>query len=398
MIPSIRKSFNEKFTIDKYNAFLHAIKSKYPNSIEFRLAETPVFIDKAFKEKMLATCDSIIDVIIDPNFKSLTKDAVPKDLIVPNENNFSNFIAFDFGICTNEKEEFEPQLVEMQGFASLFALEVWHDEVYRTHYDIPNNYSPYLSGLNKESYLKLLKEIITNDYPVENVVLLELFPEEQKTKVDFYFTKEYTGIEIICLTKLIKEGKQLFYMKQGKKIQIKRIYNRIVFDELLHQSPEIQEKGQILLEELEVEWVPHPNWFYIISKYTLPFIKHPNVPETIFLNKAILDESNLGEYVLKPLFSFAGQGVEIDVTPQDIAAVKDPENWILQRKVTYADVINTPNVPAKAEIRIFYFWPKGAKRPIPTCNLARISKGKMIGVRYNADKDWVGGSLAYFEQ
>jgi len=397
MISSIRKSFNENFTFARYNAFLERIKSKFPGSIEFRLAETPVFIDKGFKEKMLSTCESIIDLIIDPNFKSLTSNSIPKEFDIPSENNHSNFIAFDFGICTNEEGELVPQLVEMQGFASLFAFQVWHDEIFKEQFEIPDRFSPYLSGLNKESYLKLLKEIITDDCPIESVVLLELLPEEQKTKVDFYFTKEYIGIEIVCLTSLIKEGKQLYYLKEGKKIQIKRIFNRIIFDELSHQSLAIQEKGKILIEELEVEWVPHPNWFYRISKYTLPFIKHPYVPETTFLNKAIIDPSTLGDYVLKPLFSFAGQGVVIDLTPEDIAAVKDPQNWILQRKVIYANVIKTPNEPSKAEIRIFYFWPKGAERPIATCNLARISKGKMIGVRYNADKDWVGGSIAYFE-
>ena len=398
MIPSIRKSFNDKFTLGQYNAFLEAIKSKFPGSIEFRLAETPVFIDKGFKEKMISTCESIIDLIVAPSFKSLTSNSVPTAFNIPAENNYSNFIAFDFGICTNGKEELEPQLVEMQGFASLFAFEVWHDEIFRAQFEIPDHFSPYLSGLNKESYLKLLKEIITDGCPIENVVLLELLPEEQKTKVDFYFTKEYIGIETVCLTALIKEGKQLFYLKEGKKTQIKRIFNRIVFDDLSHQPIEIQEKGKILLEDLEVEWVPHPNWFYRISKYTLPFIKHPYVPETVFLNDAMINPSTLEDYVLKPLFSFAGQGVVIDVTPEDIAAVEDPQNWILQRKVTYADVIKTPNEPAKAEIRIFYFWPKGAERPIATCNLTRISKGKMIGVRYNADKDWVGGSIAYFEE
>jgi hypothetical protein len=116
------------------------------------------------------------------------------------------------------------------------------------------------------------------------------------------------------------------------------------------------------------------------------------------LYKAVIDSDNLSDYVLKPLFSFAGQGVIIDVTMDDIAAVKDPHNWILQRKVNYADIIKTPEEPAKAEIRIFYFWPKDASRPIPTNNLARISKGKMIGTRYNADKEWVGGTIAYFEQ
>ena len=102
--------------------------------------------------------------------------------------------------------------------------------------------------------------------------------------------------------------------------------------------------------------------------------------------------------MLKPLFSFAGQGVVIDVAKADIEKVKDPHNWILQRKVKYADVIKTPNVPAKAEIRIFYFWKEGMKRPVAVNNLARLSKGKMIGVRYNMDKDWVGASVCYLEK
>jgi hypothetical protein len=153
-----------------------------------------------------------------------------------------------------------------------------------------------------------------------------------------------------------------------------------------------------ITQPLDVEWAPHPNWFYRISKFTLPFIHHPYVPKTFFLNEVTEVPPDLENYVLKPLFSFAGQGVIIDVTKEDVLAVKDPENWILQRKVKYADIIKTPDVPAKAEIRIFYFWKKGSPRPVAVCNLARLSKGKMIGVRYNMDKEWVGGSVAYFEK
>jgi glutathionylspermidine synthase len=155
---------------------------------------------------------------------------------------------------------------------------------------------------------------------------------------------------------------------------IKRIYNRIIFDDLQQQNASIQEKGKILLAQLDVEWVPHPNWFYRISKYTLPFIEHPYVPSTAFLDQLKTIPRDLENYVLKPLFSFAGQGVLIDVTPEDIAAVKDPENWILQKKVNYAPAVETPDEPAKAEIRIFYFWEEGAKRPIATNNLARLRK------------------------
>lgn len=398
MVPAIRKYFNESFTPDKYQAYLADLNSKHPGGIEFRVAETPVFVDKEFKEKILGACESIVDVITQYNFKTLTSHAIPEEVRVPNENAHTHFIAFDFGICENEQGELEPQLIEMQGFPTLFAYQIWHDEVTRKHFSIPENYSAYLSGFTPETYQQFLKDVILGGYQPENVILLEILPHAQKTKIDFYCTTDYTDIPVVCLTELIQEGRKLFYQKDKKKIEIKRIYNRIIFDDLQQQSPEIQEKGKLLLTDLEAEWVPHPNWFYRISKYTLPFINHPYVPKTKFLNEIKDMPADLENYVLKPLFSFAGQGVVIDVSQADIDKVQDPQNWILQRKVKYAEVINTPDTPAKVEIRIFYFWKDGEPRPIATNNLARLSKGKMIGVRYNQDKEWVGGSLAYFEE
>ena len=398
MVPSIRKDFNKNFTKEKYEAFLKDLNSVHEGAIEFRVAETPVFVPKVFTKKMLNACESIVDIIVDPKFKELTKNAIPKHLQVQGENNHSHFIAFDFGICINEAREYEPQLIEMQGFPTLFAYEVLLDDIFRKHFPVPTNYSIYLDKYERGSYLKLLKEIIIGNEKPENVILLEVFPHKQKTRIDFYCTQDYLDIKPVCLTELIHEGKKLYYLNEGKKTEIKRIYNRVIFDDLQQQSPEVQAKGNILFEDLDVDWVPHPNWFYRISKYTLPFIHHPYVPTTYFLNEIKQMPVDLENYVLKPLFSFAGQGVVIDVTPADIEKVKDPENWILQRKVKYADVIETPDVPAKAEIRIFYFWKDGVERPVATNNLARLSKGKMIGVRYNKDKEWVGGSFCLFEK
>ncbi len=397
MVPAIREKYNKDFTPEFYQAFLSSLQNVHPGAIEFRVSETPVFVPTDFTKKMLAACESIVDVIIDPTFKELTKNAIPKHLQVPGENSYSDFIAFDFGICENENGEYEPQLIEMQGFPTLFAYEVLLDDIFRSHYTVPNNYSCYLNEFTRESYIQLLKNIIVGEHNTENVILLEIFPHQQKTKVDFYCTQDYLGIQPVCLTELIKEGNKLYYLNNNKKTEIKRIYNRIIFDELQQQSAEVQEKGKILFEELEVEWCPHPNWFYRISKYTIPFIKHPYVPPTFFLNEIKQLPKDLENYVLKPLFSFAGQGVVIDVTVQDIEKIKDPKNWILQKKVKYADVIATPDIPAKAEIRLFYFWKKGEARPVVANNLARLSKGKMIGVRYNRDKEWVGGSFCYFE-
>lgn len=228
-------------------------------------------------------------------------------------------------------------------------------------------------------------------------MLLEIFPEKQKTRIDFYCTETYLGIKTICLTDIIQEGKQLYYERDGQRVEIKRIYNRLIFDDLFQQPAEVQEKGKIFQQDLDVTWVPHPNWFYRISKYSLPFIQHPYVPPTQFLSEVKHWPEDLENYVVKPLFSFAGQGVIIDVTKEAIEAISDPQNWIIQKKVAYAPIIETPDEPAKAEIRIFYFWEEGATRPIATNNLARLSKGKMVGVRYNKDKSWVGGTFCLFE-
>ncbi len=397
MVPELRKAYNTFFTKEKYESFLKELDKKHPGAIEFRVAETPVFVDKAFGRKLIEACDSIIDVITDPMFKQLTERSIPAQERVPNENDHAHMIAFDFGVCINENNEIEPQLIEMQGFPTLFGFQVYYPDLLREHFPVPDNYSQFLGGYTKETYLKDLKEIIIGNAPVEEVILLEIKPHEQKTRIDFYCTQDYLGIQPVCITELIQEGKKLFYMRDGKKTPIQRIYNRVIFDDLNANKDKLG-KFVDITQDLDVQWIPHPNWFYRISKFTLPFIRHPYVPATFFLNEIKQLPADLENYVLKPLFSFAGQGVVIDVTQEDIDAVKDPENWILQRKVKYADIVETPDVPARVEIRMMYLWKDGWARPKPAINLARLSKGKMIGVRYNKDKEWVGGSTCYFER
>ncbi len=283
----------------------------------------------------------------------------------------------------------------MQGFPSLFGFQAFHSELTRSYAEVPANYSSFLNGYDTDSYVALLREIIVGDHNAEHVILLEIFPEQQKTRIDFYCTEQLLGIKTICLTKLIVEEKDLFYEDNGRKIKVERIYNRIIIDDLKQQKN--LEYAIDFTKEYNVTWIPHPNWFYRISKFTLPFIQNQFVPETFFLNE-VTTPLQLEDYVLKPLFSFAGMGVLIDVTQENIDAISDPENWILQKKVTYAPIIETKDEPAKAEIRLFYFWKEAWERPVAVHNLARLSKGKMIGTRYNKDKTWVGGTVAYFEQ
>ena len=395
MEKSLRETFNKNFTEEKYNAYVQKVEALHPGALDFRNAETPIFIPKDFTKKMLDACEDIIDVLTAPNFKQLTQRSIPKDLIVPGEDAHPQCLVFDFGICENTAGGLEPQLIEMQGFPTLFAFQAYHSELTGAYANVAANYSAYLNGYNKESYIQLLKGIIIGNHQPENVILLEIYPEQQKTRIDFYCTQKLLGIKTVCLTRLKAEGDKLYYDNDGKKTEVQRIYNRLIFDDLQQQQG--LENIIDLTKKYDVEWVPHPNWFYRISKFTLPFIDNPYVPETFFLNE-ITQPVDLKKYVLKPLFSFAGMGVVIDVTQADIDNIKDPENWILQRKVNYAPIIKTMDEPAKAEIRLFYFWKEDWARPVAVHNLARLSKGKMIGTRYNKDKTWVGGTVAFFEQ
>ncbi|MGZ5287813.1 MAG: hypothetical protein ACXWB9_11530, partial [Flavisolibacter sp.] len=317
MIPQLRKLYNEDFTEKKYLDFVEAMNALYPGHLEFRMAETPVFIPASFKQQLISACESIIDVIRTPKYAGKSKAAIPEHLSVPGEDAHPHCIAFDFGVCKNAEGGLEPQLIEMQGFPSLFAWQVLLPEVHAKYLYQPEGYSVYLNGYNRDTYIDLLKRIIIADENPEQVILLEILPHQQKTRVDFYATEELLGIQTVCLTEVILEGRDLYYKKNGKKIQVKRIYNRVIFDDLYQQSAEVQEKGKIFQQELNLTWVPHPNWFYRLSKYTLPFIDHPNVPHTRFLDQQQLP-ADLENYVVKPLFSFAGQGVIIDVTKEEI--------------------------------------------------------------------------------
>ncbi|MEJ7586571.1 MAG: hypothetical protein WKI04_03305 [Ferruginibacter sp.] len=396
MQKEFRHRFNQHFTEEKYQTYLNKLEGLHPGALDFRNAETPVFVPKDFTRKMLHACDDIIDVIVDPRFKSLTEKAIPVDVAVANETPYSDFIAFDFGVCENDKGELEPQLIEMQGFPTIFAFQAFHTALTAAYAEVPETHSAYLSGYTEATYIELLKEIVVGDTDPAHVILLEIYPDQQKTRIDFYCTEDLLGVKTVCLTKLIGEGNKLYYEANGDKIEVKKIYNRLIFDDL-HQQKDL---GNIIDFNYpwQVEWISHPAWFYRISKYTLPLIRNAYVPATFYLDEIKEMPADLENYVLKPLFSFAGMGVVIDVTQADIDNVKDPQNWILQKKVKYADIIETPDGPAKAEIRLFYFWKKGWDRPKAVHNLSRLSKGKMIGTRYNKDKAWVGGSVAFFEK
>ena len=398
MESTIRQTYNRSFSQEKYQYFLDEINKSLPKPVQFRVAETPIFVSKLLKNRLIETCESIIDVIVQDDFKDKTSKAIPANQNVPNENNHTSFLAIDFAVCQDEKGEFNPQLIELQGFPSLFGFQYLLSENFQKHFPIPENYDFQFSSEDRKVYIEAFRKLIIGDEKVENVIILEIYPEIQKTRVDFDVTEKLIGVKAVCITKIIKEGKKLFYLNDGEKTPIYRIYNRLIFDDLTN-FPDLKTEFN-LTDDVEVEWVGHPNWFFRISKYTMPFFKNQYIPECRFLSDYQgKHPENLPEYVLKPLFSFAGTGVIINVLPSDLENIKDPENYILQKKVKYEPVIKTTDgSKVKCEIRMLYIWQKDDLRPTLFTNLARLSRGEMIGVRYNKDFDWVGGSICFMEK
>lgn len=395
MITRYRESFNENFTPEKYLQFLGDLETGYP-PIPFRVAETPVFLPEILMKKLAAAGEEIIGLIKKDNFKEITQKAIPAKWFVPNENDHPHFLTFDYGICKNEQGEIVPMLIEMQGFPSLYGFQSHLAHHFKKAYQLDPHLTPYFNGLDEAGYFGLLKQLIVGNCQPEQVALMDVDAPGQKTAVDFFITAKQLGIKILSLSDICKEDRKLFYTENGQKIQLKRIYNRLIFDEIEGRE-QMLESGFDPREELEIEWITHPNWFYRISKFTMPFLQSEFVPETHFLHSLKNIPNDLENYVLKPLFSFAGMGVIIDVTLSDIHAITDPENWILQKKVIYEPVIKAPAGGVKVEVRMMYLWPDN-EEPRLCINLARLSKGKMIGVRYNKDFDWVGGTVGLMEK
>ncbi len=398
MIQEARNDFNSRFNVEKYQEVLHNLEEVYGVKPNFRVAESPFFIPELLKQRLLEACAEINNTIMRPDLKEITQGALyDESHIVPNEDAHTTFMQMDFGITLDENGDPKPMLIEVQGFPSVYFFQYMVSKVYQDTYGISDEYTCYFDGRTRDEYKILMRDLIIGQADPKEVILLEIEPEKQTTYIDMAATAHEIGLNVVCLTAVFKKGRKLYYKNDaGQDQEIKKIYNRVIFDEL-EQRPDLKMQFSFN-DDLDVEWIGHPNWFYRISKFILPYMKSQYVPKTYFLHELKEIPADLENYVLKPLFSFAGAGVIIDVTHEDIEKIDDKSNYILQRKVHYEPVLKSPNEPVKVEIRLMMVWPKGAEKPFPINNLVRLSKGKMIGVKYNRDKDWVGGSVGLFKK
>jgi len=391
MIPSLRKRFNERYSPDKYPTLLEWMAERCGAPIEFRVAETPCFFPEALVEKMARYGKELIHQLGGLEYRKASFSAIPPEFNVPHEAPHPMFIQVDFGLIRDGAGELQPKLVELQGFPSLYAYQAALSQAYLEVFGLDPNLKYLHGGLDWEGYKKLLRRAIVADHDPENVVLMEIDPLHQKTLPDFLMTEKLLDIPTVAITDIEKRGKELFYDKSGKRIRIRRIYNRAIVDELVRKKLKLNFRFD---EELDVEWAGHPNWYFRMSKFSLPYLKHECVPRTEFLDRVEHIPDDLGNYVIKPLFSFAGLGVLINPTKDDLAEIPHGKRseYILQEKMNFVPVIETPFGGTKAEIRIMYIW---VDELLPVMTIVRMGRGMMMGVDHNKNMEWVGSSAGF---
>jgi hypothetical protein len=391
MIPAIRQRYNAAFSEQRYAAFLADLDSAVYWPTDYRVAETPLFLDGETAQRLAQACADIVAQLATPAFRAHAATAVPKDLLVPAETPFPHFLCIDFALCDDGAGRVEPKLIELQGFPTVAFFQALLTRTYPKHFECPTGFTSYFGAYDEAGYFAVLRRAIVGDADPKETVLLEITPDQQKTRIDFAATDQAIGVRPVDVSAVRKRGKKLFYDRDGVETPITRIYNRVIFDELLRKKPAMQFS---FFEDLDVQWAGHPNWYFRISKHTLPFLQGPSIPPCHFVSDLREIPPDLENYVLKPLYSFAGLGVDITPTREKIASVPNPAEWLLQRKVAYAPLLATPDGPAKAEVRLILAgdgtsWPKLLNK------LVRLSKGAMHGVDFNKGRSWVGSSAGF---
>lgn len=394
MDAAYRPLFNRAWTPELYGRYRARLESAL-GPIPFALAETPFFVTAELRDALTRSASEIVHQLAEPALLRELMRVIPPKYDTPGMDALPNCVQVDFAITPKPGGGLEGKVVELQAFPSGYAMMTFFADAWAAEFQsisgLAGEWSCFV--LPRERGMKLMRDTILGGEPPESVVLVDFEPQLQKTVPDFVATERLFGVESVCATELVKQGRQLFRKKDGRLVRVRRIYNRMVFDELEQKGYQLPFEWN---ETLDVTWCSHPNWYWPWSKYSLPFLKHPSVPQATFLSELKVLPADLSHYVLKPLFSYAGSGVVIDVKPEDVARVpaEQRRGWVLQEKVTYAPAIRAPDgSEVKAEVRVMLLRPPDAASLTPALHLVRLSRGKMLGVDQNKGLSWVGGSV-----
>ncbi len=422
MIPELRKNFNAAFSENRYQALLSTLESRCRARVEFRVAETPIFLTRALLESIAAEGAALAQSLLsDLEYLAAAQQAIPAGYTVARLTAHPHFLTADFALVKDANGLLAPKLVEIQAFPSVFAYQAELCGVYRQVFGLPTALGTYLGGLNEDTYWAMLRRTVLGSHAPENVVLAEIDPFNQKTLPDFLVTQKRLGIAIVDIASLVPVGNKLHYRNaSGRLIPVHRIYNRAIADELMARRVQLPFD---LTHEWDVEWAGHPNWYFLISKFSIPWLCRSRanlrvVPPAAFLSDfldgrgfrdlaaagvplpgSISPDAVYNDLLLKPLFSFAGKGIQFAPSQTELEAIPlgQRRDYLVQQRMRFEPTIVTPYGLTQAEIRILYMWPDG-DRLTPAIVLVRLGRGKMMGVDHNRDQLWVGGSAAFYPE
>lgn len=404
MLEPFRSDFNARFTDAKYAALKARLDRETRTEIQFRIAETPCFFPLPLLQRMIEAGQALTAQLVgNPGYLAQANAAIPPEFRVPGQNAHPHFMTVDFGLVRDEEGRLAPKLVELQAFPSIFGFQPGFAQAYKETFALDDRFESIYGGLDEAGYWALLREVVVAHQDPAEVVLLEIDPEHQKTLPDFRMHEQHLGIRTVDVTTVSKQGDKLFYRDPkhgGRLTPIRRIYNRVIVDEVRRRGIALPFK---YTDGLDVEWAGQPNWYFALSKFSLPFLQHETVPAAVFLDRWFAGEgrdklpAEREHWVLKPLYSFAGTGILFAPTDDDLNAIPEEErhNFLLQQRVQFDAVIRTPQGMTQAEVRILYVWPEG-KGMTPMTSLVRMGRGMMMGVDHNRDRTWVGGSAGLF--
>ena len=420
MISELRTQFNQKYLPENYASLLALLEQRCGAPVEFRIAETPIFVPLSLLEGMAsAGAELARSLMANPAYLAAARHAIPAGYRVARETAHPHFLTADFAWVRNPAGELVPRLVEIQAFPSVYSYQALLCSTYREVFGLPGTLGTFLSGLTEAGYWELFGRTVLGRHDPENVVLTEVDPLHQKTRPDFEATARRLGISVVDIATIETVGNKLHYRNAaGRPVPIHRIYNRAIADELIGRGIRLPFD---LTRAWDVEWAGHPNWYFLISKFSIPWLSrpptaHPVVPPAVFLND-FLDGGGRAELatagvplpapggpgtvysdlLLKPLFSFAGKGIQFNPTQGQLEQIPPDRrrDFLLQQRMNFVPTIETPHGPTQAEIRILYLWPDGGSLT-PALSLVRLGRGKMMGVDHNRNREWVGASAAFY--
>jgi hypothetical protein len=404
MIPTLRQAFNRRFRPEQYSALLAELTRATGAAPRFRVAETPCFLPAALVQQCAAIGTELtLKLLGDADYLRQAEQAIPAGFRMPGLGTHPHFMTADFGLVEQPDGSLRPTLVELQAFPSIYAYQAALCAAYRSAYQLEPGLQHFLGGHSEESYFEALRKTVLGSHEPESVILTEVTPLEQKTYPDFALTAARLGIELVDIAELHVERSpghpaRVFRRdRSGRLAPVERIYNRAIVDEIIAKRVALPFRYE---EPLAVEWAGHPNWYFLLSKFSLPFLDHPAVPRAWFLDDWLGGQAPAlprERWILKPLFAFAGRGIQFAPSDEELRAIPADERrgWIMQERMHFAPTIATPYGPTQMELRVLYLWPDGGELE-PVLTLTRLGRGKMMGVDHNRDQLWVGGSAAFY--